>query len=136
MSGTPTHISWSCMITRCTNPNTRHYPRYGGRGIAVCDRWRNSFENFLADMGERPDGTTLDRYPNRDGNYEPGNCRWATAKEQATNMDRTVLTEDLVREIHGRAEHGESQISIAARMGVTPGHINNVIARRAWGHVQ
>lgn len=71
------------MIQRCTNPKRDRYPVYGGRGITVCVRWR-TFENFLEDMGERPVGRTLDRI-NNDGNYEPGNCRWATAEEQALN---------------------------------------------------
>jgi len=71
---------------RCTNPNATGFNSYGGKGITVCDRWLNSFENFLADMGPRPDGCTLDRYPNNHGNYEPGNCRWATHSEQRRNQ--------------------------------------------------
>lgn len=75
------------MKTRCTNPNSTSWKDYGGRGIKICDRWQ-AFENFLEDMGERPYGTTLDRYPNNDGNYEPGNCRWATLKQQGANKKR------------------------------------------------
>lgn len=81
----PEYRSWTSMRTRCTNPTYHAWDRYGGRGISVCDRWRESFENFLADMGPRPKGTTLDRHPNPDGNYEPGNCRWATRIEQRSN---------------------------------------------------
>jgi hypothetical protein len=78
-----TYTSWCKMLTRCTNPNDVAYARYGGRGIAVCERWLR-FENFLADMGERPPGTTIDRKEN-DGNYEPSNCRWADRATQNRN---------------------------------------------------
>jgi hypothetical protein len=72
------------MKQRCLNPNNKNYKDYGGDGITVCERWIK-FENFLEDMGERPIGTTLDRFPNKRGNYEPGNCRWATLSEQNKN---------------------------------------------------
>lgn len=84
MTGTRTYRSWESMKRRCLNPNERAFPNYGGRGITVCERWLASFENFFADMGECPPGLTLDRR-NNDGNYEPGNCRWATYSEQARN---------------------------------------------------
>jgi len=79
----PTYRSWECMRSRCRNPNNPDYARYGARGITVCERW-NSFQVFLEDMGERPQGTTLDRIE-VNGNYEPGNCRWATPREQQRN---------------------------------------------------
>lgn len=84
MSSTREYSTWNSMKERCTNPNCHAYAHYGGRAISICDSWLNSFENFYADMGERPDGTSLDRIDN-DGNYEPGNCRWATPKQQANN---------------------------------------------------
>jgi hypothetical protein len=127
----PTWITWTSMIQRCTNPKNDSYYRYGGRGIRVCDRWRESFENFLADMGPRPAGTTLDRRDN-DGNYESSNCRWASARQQIVSRTTTILTPDLVQEIRGRREHGESAASIAARIGIRTAHARAVIAGRAW----
>jgi hypothetical protein len=82
--GTRTYRIWKGMHTRCTNPRRADYKHYGGRGIRICERW-SDFRNFIADMGECPPGLTLERNENN-GNYEPGNCRWATQLEQVHNQ--------------------------------------------------
>lgn len=87
MTSTPTHNSWHAMVGRCNVPTSTNYARYGARGVTVCERWL-TFENFLADMGERPEGATLDRIDNSKG-YKPGNARWATPTQQTRNRRNT-----------------------------------------------
>lgn len=79
-----TFITWQSMLWRCYNKARNDYPRYGGRGVTVCDRWKESYDSFLSDMGIKPDGYSLGRI-NNDGNYEPSNCRWETVLQQARN---------------------------------------------------
>lgn len=92
-SSTPAYLSWTCMRKRCTDPRDPSWANYGGRGVNVCERWQD-FAAFLADMGPRPDGHTLDRI-DPDGNYEPGNCRWATMLEQRHNRSRFIRPEQI-----------------------------------------
>lgn len=90
LSKTRVFAIWSGMINRCENQNSISYPRYGGRGINICDRWRTSFENFYEDMGDPPTELhSLDRLES-DGNYELGNCRWATKLEQTRNRSNSI----------------------------------------------
>lgn len=99
----PLYYTWSSMVQRCTNPRQRNFRHYGGRGICVCARWIGSFERFVEDMGERPPGHSLDRI-DVNGNYEPGNCRWATAAQQVANrrvsMDRMRAVLDAFERQH------------------------------------
>ena len=91
MSHSREYKTWCSMKERCSNPSATNYYRYGGSGVKVCERWM-TFGNFYNDMGPRPEGTTLDRI-NGDDNYEPGNCRWATRKEQNDNRKNTIWLE-------------------------------------------
>lgn len=131
---TPTWRSWSAMLTRCNNPHYKDYSNYGGRGITVCARWsgKEGFQNFLADMGERLKGTSIDRYPDKNGNYEPGNCRWATPTEQLRNTRKTKLTLDLVREMRRRHAAGEKAVSISRQMKIDQRQVGAILRREVW----
>lgn len=129
----PTYRSWYGMLSRCRNAKSTAFVNYGGRGIVACERWE-AFDAFLADMGERPPGTSLDRI-NNDGNYEPGNCRWATLTEQAQNRRGNRLTPELVNEIRGRAEHGEPVPSIARRLAIPIACVRDARNRKTWAEL-
>jgi len=90
LSGTRTYKSWSCMVRRCSINTSNRWKHYGGKGVTVCDRWKSSYSNFLEDMGERPDGKTLDRI-DTGGDYCKENCRWLTPKEQGRNKKNNKL---------------------------------------------
>jgi hypothetical protein len=118
---TPEYQTWVHLIMRCENKKDRAYNRYGGRGIKVCESWRDSFTNFLADMGPRPSTKhSIDRI-NNDGNYEPGNCRWATRAEQNANTSQnrlfTIGNETLCL-AHWAARFGISKASLWARLNL------------------
>lgn len=140
LSRTGAYKAWHGIIDRCTNPNFPKYSYYGGRGIRVCERW-HSYENFLADMGPRPAGKTIDRYPNNDGHYEPGNCRWATHSEQNVNMRARVRPQSLPPGVYRQKDKFKATIRIRGRtihLGVfnTPSAASNAFeAERAkyWG---
>jgi hypothetical protein len=118
------------MRERCRNPTHHKYPLYGGRRITVCDRWLDSFENFLADMGERPKGKTLDRI-NQDGDYEPMNCRWAEPTQQNRNR-RGCLTVDQVRAIRHALEREKARAELAVEYGVSPATIGDIARGKTW----
>lgn len=89
LSNSATYRAWRSMLSRCFRENDTHYKHYGARGITVCNNWRHSFDAFLADMGQCPPGLSLER-DNNDGNYQPGNCRWATKVDQANNKRSNI----------------------------------------------
>ncbi|HEU0038027.1 MAG TPA: hypothetical protein VFR76_02020, partial [Verrucomicrobiae bacterium] len=126
-----TYRSWQAMLSRVRYVDRDIDLKHAARGISMCDRW-NSFENFLADMGERPSGMTLDRYPNNDGNYEPSNCRWATPVDQARNRRNTRLTLEAATEIAVRRLRGESAKALAIEFGISESLPREIVKGRSW----
>jgi hypothetical protein len=119
---------WAGLRARCRSPRHAQYQDYGGRGISVCERWWESFANFLADMGRRPSpDLSIDRIDN-DGNYEPANCRWATTTAQNGNR-RGVLTPDQRRDVVGRIKAGESARSLSRIFNVDAKTIRRIASR-------
>lgn len=122
--------SWVNMLTRCTNPNSSSYHFYGGRGVTIAPEWM-AFENFFADMGERPEGLSLDRIDTYD-HYRPGNCRWANTKTQGRNRRGSVLDMETAQEIRQRISAGATRDDLAIEFGVTKSAIQHVIHKRSW----
>ncbi len=114
------YTAWINMKDRCCNPKYKTFSSYGGRGIKVCQRWLDSFEDFLSDMGPKPSaGHSLDRFPDKNGNYEPGNCRWATVKMQNRNKrnNRTITLNGITKSTSEWAEeHGLANSTVKARL--------------------
>lgn len=127
----PLYKMWCGMRRRCDDTKCKSYLDYGGRGIKVCSRWYN-FWYFVEDMGERPTRShQIDRIDNDKG-YFPGNCRWATPKQQARNRRNTILTEDLAKEIRRRREYGDRMCDIARSLNLTYHTVENVVRNLCW----
>jgi hypothetical protein len=122
------------MKRRCHNPKYKPYKNYGARGIIVCDRWRESFANFIADMGRRPDGYSIER-KNNDGNYEPGNCVWMPRRLQNRNQRRTRMTPDKAAEIRRLLDAGVRIRDIVKSQAVTRNTVNRILYRHHWSEI-
>jgi hypothetical protein len=137
MSHTPAYSSWEGMVQRCNNPNNKKYRDYSGRGIKVCEAWKD-FRVFFADMGPRPDGLTLDRI-NNNGNYEPGNCRWATYHEQRINSRPKSHVSSNLHFFYAHGLNGEiviwnNQREFAIKFGLNPSHVGGCLRNERKQH--
>lgn len=129
----PLYNVWRNMIARCTRKTNPAFYLYGALGVKVHLPWQSSFETFLADMPVRPKGDySIDRHPDRNGNYEPGNVRWATRAQQAHNLRTTKLTDALVHQIRKRLARKESRKSVAKDLQVSRSLVSLVGANKIW----
>jgi hypothetical protein len=124
--------TWHLMIQRCSNPKASGYENYGGRGIAVCQRWLESFEAFLVDMGPKPTPKHSIEREKNDLGYEPGNCHWATSKEQGRNKRSTKLSETKAADIRLRVSNGERPKDLATEFGVHGSVVSRVARGLSW----
>lgn len=133
--GTPEYKTWDSIKQRCLNSAAGDFPRYGGRGITVCDRWKDSFPNFLADMGPRPIGTSIERKDNSKG-YSPDNCYWATPTEQNRNRATVTLYAFEAYEIRALYSTGQfTQKELAEIYAVSKSVVQTIASGRSWKNV-
>ena len=129
---TQEYTTWCMMKSRCYNENNPKYERYGRRGISICDRWNNSFLNFLNDIGKKPNSKSqIDRIDN-DGNYTIENCRWVSPAENCQNKSTTKLTREDVIEIRSS---NKTKKELVKKFGINKHHLNSIIARRSWSNI-
>ena len=141
-TGTPTYMSWQSCKARCFCPTSARYYLYGAKGVTMCARWRDSFQNFLEDMGERPSSDHVLSRVGDKGNYEKDNCRWITKRENSLECDlkgerngKAKLTEDKVREARRLHASGVNNTQIGKLLGVHRRTIADIINRKTWTHV-
>ena len=127
---TPTYRSWYSMLERCRNPRNASYENYGRRGISVCERWHD-IESFVADMGPRPEGMTLDRI-NPDGNYEPSNCRWASVLDQQRSKRNVRCSIEIAQRIRAGEFNGMTNKEIASKFSFDASTVSRIKAGEAW----
>lgn len=125
-----TYKTWKEMRQRCNNPNNDKWQWYGGRGIKVCERWA-SFENFLADMGERPENKTLDRIDNN-ADYEPGNCRWITQLEQTRRQEKNKLRDGVSEALKKDRLLGMSYRALGKKYGISATTAHRCCMGQTW----
>ena len=138
----PTQYSWHCMMRRCYEPGHNRFYSYGAKGVTVCERW-HQYANFLADMGERPEGCTLGRLGDQ-GNYEPGNVAWQTSEEQARRGEKNPaakLTQEQAECIRSLHQSGQNYPrkkwlvngrNISRDLGISPGQVSSILNYRSY----